>query len=172
MLGAHTVSYHDGHGSRKSQSAGAADYQNRNTSGQGKTDVFSCQQPDRNCDEGDRDNRRHEDTGYPVCHLGNGRFGCRCIAHHFDDLGKCRVLAYPSGLTDQITGLVQGRCGDGVPGRLIGRDALTGQCCLVDRAVSFPYNTIHGYIFTGAHHEEIADPHLLNGNFFLLAVFS
>ena len=34
MLGAHTVSYHDGHGSRKAQSAGAADYQNRNTSGQ------------------------------------------------------------------------------------------------------------------------------------------
>ena len=51
------------------------------------------------------------DTG--LCHAGNGRFGCRCIDHHFDDLGKCRVLAYPGGLTDQITGLVQGRCETG-----------------------------------------------------------
>ena len=170
VLCPHPVAYHDGHRSRKSQGAGAADHQHGNSSGQRKARRLACDQPYRDGHKGDPDHRRDEYAGYPVRHLGDGRFCSRRITHHLDDLGKRRVLAHPGRLAFQETGLIERRSRHPIPGVFIHRDALAGQGRFIDRADPFQHNAVHRYIFTGPYDEHIAFAHLINGDCLLDAV--
>ncbi len=106
VLSAHAVPHHNRNRSRKTQGTGTADDQNRDSSGQGKSDTLAGCQPHQDRYDGNNNDGGDKDPGHPVSNLGNGGFCGRRITDHLDNLGKGRVLPDSDCLTAQEPGLV------------------------------------------------------------------
>ena len=66
-----------------------------------KPTFLAQQQPDDGGDNGNGNDRRHENARDLIGDLGDGRFGRRSIRYHLNDLRKGGVLADPSGAAFQ-----------------------------------------------------------------------
>ena len=97
VLGAHAVAHHDSHGGSKAQSAGAADNQDGDTTGQCIAEGLPQQQPHHDGDDGNGNNSRYENAGNLIRHLGDRSLGSRRVTDHLDDLGEGGILAYAGG---------------------------------------------------------------------------
>ena len=156
------VADHHSHRRRQPQGTRATDNQNRNPSGERKSDALPHTQPYNDCQDGNPDYNRYKNSGNAVCRFRNRCFGCGGIADHLNDLGKCRVRANPRGTALQKSRLID-RCGSyGIADRFIHRDAFTGQSRFVHSAVAVKHNAVYGDAFTGAYRKNITDFHLLN----------
>ena len=80
------AAHHDGNGSCKTQSAGAANNQNGHGPGKCKAHSLTKNEPDYACYKSYAHNRRYKHAGYLVCHLGYRGLCCGSIADHADYL--------------------------------------------------------------------------------------
>ena len=87
-----------------------------------------------------------------------------------DDLRQRRILADTGCLTEQITRLVECRCGYRIPWILVYRNTLTGQCGFIDCTVSFLNKSIHRNILTRTDCKQIADMELFDWHCLLHAI--
>ena len=164
VFSAHAAAHHDGHRRGQAQGAGTADDQYGDAPGQGEARALPQQQPHGGGNDGDRDDRRDEYPRYLVGHLGDGGLGGGGVADHADDLGEGGVLSHAGGLTFEKTGLVQGGGRDGVPRRLVHRDALAGEGGLVHRAGSLQHHAVYRDGLSGADHKDVLLADLFHGD--------
>ena len=162
VLRTHTVADHDRHRRRKSKRTWTADDEHGNTACQRKSDTLSGQQPAYDREKRNRNDSRYKNTGYPIGHLRDRCFRRSRIADHLDNLGKCRILADPGRLAGQKARLIQSRRGYSIPRRLVNRNALTGQCRLIDCTAALCDYTVHRNIFSGTHDKAITDLYLID----------
>ena len=165
-----TGAYHNGHRGGKAQSAGAGDHQHRNGGGQCKGKILADQQPNNQHHQGDGHDHRNKDPGDPVCQPGNGRFRAAGLLHKTDDLRKGGILPHFIRRKFDIARRQGSRGGNTVTGRYIHRDALSGQCALVDGAVAGSDHTVHRDIAAGANNNGIPHTDFLHRDLDLHAV--
>ena len=170
VLRSHSISYHDRYRRRQAQRARAADYQYRDSSCQCKSYTLSRNQPYQDGYHRYAYYRRHENAGYPVCHLGNRRFGGCRVADHLNDLGKGRILPHPGGLAPKKSRMIQGCRRHRVSHFLVHRYALPGQRRFIDRAAAIQHDAIHGNILAWPYYKDVSLSHLVYGYFCLHAV--
>ena len=131
---------------------------------------MSCQKPCRQRQQGEADDRWHEDTGNPVRNPGNGGLCGRCITDHFNDLRKCRVLSHPGRPGPDIAGLVDGGGRHQVALGLVHRNGFAGQRRFIHRRAALLDAAVHRDCLSRADNEEVADLHCIDGHGLLLAV--
>ncbi len=131
---------------------------------------MSCQKPGRQRQQGEADDRRHEDAGNPVRNPGNGGLCGRRVADHLDDLGKCRILAHPGRPGPDVAGLVDGGSRHQVALGLVHRNGFTGQRRLIHCRAALLDAAVHRNCLSRADNEEVADLHRIDGHGLLFAV--
>ena len=154
----------------KAERAGAAYDQHRYRAAEREADCLPHGKPDYQRHERDGHDRRHEYAGHLIRKLRYRRLGSRRIADHADYLRQRRILADARCAAADIARLIYRRGGDAIPFRLIDRYAFAGQRRLVHGAAAFDNDAVNGYTVARAHGEHIAELHLLDRNFDLLAV--
>ena len=103
VLRPQAVSHHDSHRRRQTQCTRTADHQHTDASGQGVPGASAQENPDDRHSQGRQQNRRNEDTGNPVCDLGDRRLGGRRITDHLNDLGQGGIPSHPGRPGPDIT---------------------------------------------------------------------
>ena len=138
-------SNHDCRRGSQAKRARTRDHEHGNSGRQREAETLSCQQPDRNGNQRDRDHDRYEDTAYFVRQFGDRSFGSSRFFHQTDNLGKRRIFAHPVCLHMKISGPVHSRSGHPVSGFFLHRNTLAGNGRFVNRSCSFYENTVHRY---------------------------
>ena len=164
----HTVTNHDRYRCGKSQCTRAADDQYGYTSCKRVAESLSGKQPYDRRNYRDQDNHRYKYTGNFICNLRNRRFCRSRIADHLNDLRQCGIFPHSRCLTADKSGLVDRSCRYQVTLFFIHRDALSGQCRLIDCTVSFQDLSIHRNTLARANHKDISFFYLFDryGDFF------
>ena len=128
------------------------------------------QQPHDRRHDGDRDDRRDEHARDLVGRLGDRRLRRRRVGDHADDLAERGVLADAGGFAAQEAGAVDRRGRHAVAGRLVDRDALTGEGGFVDGARAVQHGAVDRDALPGADDKDIAPFDLRGGDLHLFAV--
>ena len=164
VLGAQAAAHHDRYRRSQTQCAGAADDQHGNAPCQRIAYFFAKQQPDNGGNDGNSNDRRHENARNLIGDFGDGRFGRRSIRYHLNDLRKGGVLADPSGAAFQEARLIDRGGGHAVAGAFVRRDTLTGQRSFIHRAGSFQHHAVHRNAFARTNRKHVVLLYLLHGD--------
>ena len=170
VLRAHAAADHDGHRRGQTQRARAADDEHGDAARQREGEFAPDEQPHDRRHDGDRDDRRDEHACDLVSRLGDRRLRRRRVGDHADDLAERGVLADACGLTAQEAGAVDRRGRHAVAGRLVDRDALTGQGGFVDGARAVQHDAVDRDALARADDEDITLFDLRGGDLHLFAV--
>ena len=162
--------HHNCHRRCQSQRAGAGYDQHRNAGVERVLNAAACDQPRRCGDHGDGHHRRDEDAAYPIGQLRDRRFAGGCFLHQRHNAGERRVLPDAGGADFQKAGHVD-RGGHHRLSFVLGdRDALAGQCRLVDGRTAFEHHAVHGDAFARLEQDHVADDDFLRRHDAFLAV--
>ena len=123
---AQSAAHHNGHGSSKTQGAGATDDQYRNATGQRIAKTLPQNQPNRHRHRCNGQHRRYKHTGYFIRNLGNRSLGGCRVTDHFDDLGQGSILAHPGSPAFEVTGLIHSGGRNPVSRIFVHRNTLAG----------------------------------------------
>ncbi len=116
---------------------------------------------------GQTHDHRHEDGRHPVHQALDGGLAGLGLIHQPDDLGEHHVLAHPGGLEDQEAAVVQGGPPDLGPRFLGHGHALAGEHGFVHAAGALDHDAVHGDLFPGPHHHQVAHRDFRQGHFLL-----
>ncbi len=110
---------------------------------------------------------RDENSRHPVHQVLDGGLAALGLIHQADDLREHHVLAHPGGLEDQKAPVIQGGPPDFGPRFLGHGHAFAGEHGFVDAARAFGHDAVHGDLFPGAHHHQVAHRDPGQGHFLL-----
>ena len=136
----------------------------------GEAGVGTDEQPDKECDHGDRDNRGNEDGGDLVHHRLDRGPGPLGVCDHVDDPREHRLRTECVRTDQQRPGAGDGTADDLVTFRLGDRQRLTGDHGLVDRAAPLEHGAVHRDLLSGTHPDHVADLQMLEVDLLLVTV--
>ena len=170
-LGCLTVADHNRNRGCKAESTRTAYYKNGNTACKRIAEALTYKKPNAKCNKRNTYYTRHEHTRYLICNLCNRRFCGGCVAHHFNNLRKCCILADSSCTALDIARLINSCARYLIADSLINRNTLTCKCRLVNSRFSLNNYCVNRNTFAGFYNKNIINLNVSHRNNNFLTVF-
>ncbi len=161
-LCAATDADHDRRGRCQAQRTRARDHQHRHRIDDRGLDAGADEQPAKQCDERDRQHRRHEHRRHAIGEPLHGRFRSLCGFDQPDDPRQCGISTHARGTTAQRAFLVERGRVDPRARALAHRNALAGEHRLDHVRLPVDHLGIDRNRLAGTHQQHVAPTHLFD----------
>src|SRR3954451_12025326 len=170
--GAPSGADHDGHGSCKTEGAGASNDEHRDGRNQrvweARLRADEC--PDDESHDGGSEDGRNKITGGNVSQTLDGSAGTLCLAHHLHDSRENGFTSNTGGAEDERAACVEGRANYFRSCCLLHGLRFTGEHGLINRARAVEHLAIDRDLLAGTDAQLVSDLYMFEWNIVLAAV--